>query len=183
MYAGTKPIGSGAQFPNLIFKDTLSKKEQTYLGIPKQKNFSFKDIPGTLFLIDVFSIYCISCQKQAPIFHQIYSWIENDPELKRNVKMIGIAVGNNRKEVESFKKEYKVPYPVFTDPAFVAHRKLGNPPAPYTIFVMRDAWGKYIVVGTHKGKFDSVESIMNEINDFLLCAPSKCACDYKLKGK
>jgi hypothetical protein len=102
--AETKPIGSGAQFPNLIFKDTLSKKEQTYLGIPKQKNFSFKDIPGTLFLIDVFGVYCISCQKQVPIFHQVYSWIENDPELKGNVKMIGIAAGNNRKEVKNFKE-------------------------------------------------------------------------------
>ncbi len=140
--AETKPIGSGAKFPNLIFNDTLSKKKQTYLGIPKQKNFSFKDIPGTLFLIDVFSVYCISCQKQVPIFHQVYSCIENDPELKGNVKMIGIAAGNNRKEVENFKKEYKVPYPIFTDPSFVAHKMIGNPPAPYTIFVMRDARGK-----------------------------------------
>lgn len=181
--AETKPIGSGAKFHDLIFNDTLSKKEQTYLGIPKQKNFSFKDIPGTLFLIDVFSVYCISCQKQVPIFHQVYSWIENDPELKGNVKMIGIAAGNNRKEVESFKKQYQVPYPIFTDPAFVAHKKLGNPAAPYTIFVMRDARGKYIVVSTHKGKFDSAESIMNEIKDFLQCAPSTSACDYKLKGK
>ncbi len=85
--------------------------------------------------------------------------------------------------MENFKKEYKVPYPIFTDPGFVAHKMLGNPPAPYTIFVMRDAQGKYIVVSTHKGKFDSVESIMNEIRDFLQCAPSTSACDYKLKGK
>ncbi len=85
----------------------------------------------------------------------------------------GSVCAETKPEVENFKKEYKVPYPIFTDPGFVAHKMPGNPPAPYTIFVMRDARGKYIVVSTHKGKFDSVESIMNEIREQVKVASMK----------
>lgn len=181
VHAETKPIGLDAQFPNFIFKDILSKEEQAYLGIPKKKSLSFEEIKGTLFLIDVFGTYCVSCQEQVPIFQKVYSSIENNPELKGKVKMIGIAVGNNRKEIESFKKEYKIPYPIFTDPIFAVHRALGNPRAPYTIFVKKDARGKGIVVSTHRGKFNSADDVMNEIRDLILCGPGTSACEFKLK--
>jgi len=179
--ADTRPIGKGAIFPNLFFKYSLSKEERAYLGISNKKNFYFRDIGATLFIFEVFSTYCTSCPKNVPILNKVYSRIEKDADLKGKVKVIGIAAGNNQKEVETFSKEYKVLYPILTDLNFVAHKALGAPRVPYTVFVRKDKKGKGVVVSTHQGIFDSAESVMKDIRNFIECDPSASACDFKLK--
>jgi len=173
-----KPVGFAIPFPDLTFTQTLSKEEQAYLGIPQKKNFTFKEIRGSLILIEFISTYCVSCQKQAPIFDELYSSIEKNPKLKGKVKMIGIAAGNNLHEVEIFKKEYKVPYPIFSDLKFDAHTAVGSPRTPFTIWVRKDAQGKGIVVSTHLGLIDSMESTLDETRavlqyDLSLLKPKK----------
>jgi len=161
-WSETKPVGFAIPFPELTFKQILSKEEQAYLGIPKKTNFFFKEIRGSLILVEFISTYCVSCQKQTPIFNEVYSLIEKDPRLKGKVKMVGIAAGNNEKEVENFKKEYKVPFPILADLNFDAHTTVGSPRTPFTIWVRRDVQGKSIVVSTHLGLIDSAESALDE---------------------
>jgi thiol-disulfide isomerase/thioredoxin len=153
-WAETKPVGFAIPFPDLTFTQGLSKGEQVYLGIPQKKTFSFKEIRGNLILIEFISIYCVSCQRQAPIFNELYSSIEKDPGLKGKVKMIGVAAGNNLNEVEIYKKTYQVPYPVMGDPKFDAHTAVGSPRTPFSIWVRKDTQGKCIVVSTHLGLMD-----------------------------
>jgi thiol-disulfide isomerase/thioredoxin len=160
-WAETKPVGFAIPFPNLTFTQTLFKGEQAYLGIPQKKSFSFKEIRGNLILIEFISTYCVSCQRQAPIFNELYSSIEKDPKLKGKVKIIGIAAGNNLKEVEIYKKEYKVPYPIISDSKFDAHTAVGSPRTPFSIWVRKDTQGKCIVVSTHLGLMD-LKSAMEE---------------------
>jgi thiol-disulfide isomerase/thioredoxin len=74
----TKPLGFAIPFPDLIFTQSLSREEQNYLGIPSQKGFSFREITGNLILVEFLSTYCINCQRQAPIFNEVYSSIERD---------------------------------------------------------------------------------------------------------
>jgi len=153
-WAETKPVGFAIPFPDLTFTQGLSKGEQNYLGIPQKKTFSFKEIRGNLILIEFISTYCVSCQRQAPIFNELYSSIEKDPRLKGKVKMIGVAAGNSLKEVEDYKKEYKVPYPIISDSKFDAHTAVGSPRTPFSIWVRKDTQGKCIVVSTHLGLMD-----------------------------
>jgi thiol-disulfide isomerase/thioredoxin len=153
-WAETKPVGFAIPFPDLTFTQVLSKGEQTYLVIPQKKTFSFKEIRGNLILIEFISIYCVSCQRQAPIFNELYSSIENDPGLKGKVKMIGVAAGNNLNEVGIYKKTYQVPYPILGDPRFDAHTAVGSPRTPFSIWVRKDTQGKCIVVSTHLGLMD-----------------------------
>ncbi len=160
-WAETKPVGFAIPFPDLTFTQVLSKGEQTYLGIPQKKTFSFKEIRGNLILIEFISIYCVSCQRQAPIFNELYSSIENDLGLKGKVKMIGVAAGNNLNEVEIYKKTYQVPYPILGDPRFDAHTAVGSPRTPFSIWVRKDTQGKCIVVSTHLGLMD-LKSAMEE---------------------
>ena len=112
----TKPIGFAIPFPDLTFRLTLSIEDQTYFGTPQKGFFSFREIRGSLFLIEFLSTYCYNCQKQAPIFNEVYALIEKDPKLKGKAKMIGIAAGNNLAEVKHYKKEYRIPYPILADP-------------------------------------------------------------------
>jgi thiol-disulfide isomerase/thioredoxin len=153
-WAETKPVGFAIPFPDLTFTQVLSKGEQVYLRILQKKSFSFKEIHGDLILIEFISTYCVSCQRQTPIFNELYSSIENDPGLKGKVKMIAVAAGNNLKEVEDYKKEYKVPYPIISDPKFDAHTAVGSPRTPFSIWVRKDTQEKGIVVSTHLGLMD-----------------------------
>jgi peroxiredoxin len=162
VYGETKPVGFAIPFPNLTFTQILSKEDRAYLGIPLKKIFSFKEIRGNLILVEFISTYCVSCQKQAPIFNEVYSFIEKDPRLKGKVKMIGIAAGNTLQEVEIFKKEFKVPYPILSDSEFNAHTAVGSPRAPFTIWVRKEAQGKSVVVSTHLGLIDSAKAALDE---------------------
>ncbi len=78
----TKPLGFAIPFPDLIFAQSLSREEQNYLGIPFKKGFSFREITGNLILVEFLSTYCINCQRQAPIFNEVYSSIERDSRLE-----------------------------------------------------------------------------------------------------
>ncbi len=158
----TKPMGFAIPFPNLTFTPPLTKEEQTYLGIPKKAKFSFREIKGDLILVELISTYCVNCQRQAPIFTELYSSIEKDPKLKGKVKMIGIAAGNNPGEVETFKKAHQIPYPIFSDPKFDAHMALGGPRTPFTLWVRKDAQGNGMVVSTHLGPTESAEKVLAE---------------------
>src|SRR4030043_668869 len=158
----TKPLGFAIPFPDLIFAHSLSREEQNYLGILSKKVFSFREITGNLSLVEFLSTYCINCQRQAPIFNEVYSLIERDPRLKGKVKMIGIAAGNNLNEVQIFKKAYDISYPIFSDPKFDAHTAVGSPRTPFSIWVRRDAQRNSIVVSTHLGLIDSAKRALDE---------------------
>jgi thiol-disulfide isomerase/thioredoxin len=158
---GPKPFGFAIPFPDLSFSQDLVKKERTYLGIPERKRFSLREISGSLILVEFLSIYCVSCQRQAPIFNELYSYIEKNPGLKGRVKIIGIAAGNSLHEVELYRKTYQVPYPILADPKFDAHTAVGSPRTPFSIWIRKDAQGKGIVVSTHLGRMD-YQSVMDE---------------------
>ncbi len=160
--AETKSMGFAIPFPNLSFTQPLTKEEQAYLGIPKKGKFSFREIKGELILVELLSTYCFNCQKQAPIFVELYSSIKENPKLKGKVKMIGIAAGNTLKEVENFKKEYQITYPIFSDPKFDAHMAVGGPRTPFTLWVRKDAQGNGVVVSTHLGLTESVDNVLAE---------------------
>jgi hypothetical protein len=99
------------------------------------------------------------------LLNKAYSTVKNNPGLKGKVKVISIAVGNNQNEVKSYKKEYKVLYPILTDLNFTAHKALGNPRVPFTIFVKKDAKGNCTVASTHQGLFESENFVMNKISE------------------
>ena len=165
--AENRQIKTGNRFPDLTFKDTIPKEVQAYLGLSRENNFSLNDIQGSLFIFEIFSTYCTSCPRNIPVLNTLYSIIEKDLSLKGKVKIIGIAIGNNKKEAEMFSKEHNVVYPLFTDYKFVTHKALGSPRVPYTIIVKKDAKGKGVIVDTHQGVIENVNEVICKIRSSL----------------
>jgi peroxiredoxin len=176
--AETKPMGFAIPFPNLSFEQVLSKEEQAYLEVPLNKVFTFREIRGELVLVEFLSVYCVNCQRQAPILNRLYFSIESDRALKGRAKIIGIAAGNNLRETEKFKKEHKAAYPILSDLRFDAHTAVGSPRTPFSIWVRKERRGDGIVVSTHLGLMDSEKMALNETRavlqyDLALLNPQK----------
>jgi hypothetical protein len=157
------PIGSCGYFLGLKFKDTLSAEEQKYLGIARKNIYTLNDIKGTLFVIEVFSTYCATCPRDIPVINAVYSAVENDPALKGKVNVFGIAIGNNKIEVEHYKNDQKILYPTLTDYSFIAHKALGNPRVPYTLLVRKTSRGRCIVEYSHQGVLTSEDEILKRL--------------------
>ena len=88
---------------------------RTYLGIDAPEEFSLTDIRAEVVLIEAFSMYCPHCQREAPNVNRLYRLITADPLLAEQVKMIGIGVGNTTYEVDTFRKRFDIPFPLFPD--------------------------------------------------------------------
>jgi thiol-disulfide isomerase/thioredoxin len=160
--ADGKPLSKGAKLPKMSFKDTVSSETMAYLGLSRKKNFSLDDMRGSLFIVEVFSTYCTSCPRNIPILNNIYDAIEKDVRSKGKIKIFGIAIGNNSREVKSYQTEYKVLFPVLTDYDFSVHDTLGKPRVPYTIYVQKTAKGR-TVVDVHQGVLDSAETVLKKV--------------------
>ena len=160
--ADGKPLSKGRLLPRLSFKDTVSSGTMAYLGLTRKKNFTSDDMRGSVFIVEVFSTYCTTCPKNVPILNDVFDAIGKDAKSNGKIKIFGIAIGNNMREVESYKADYKVRFPILTDFDFAVHDILGKPRVPYTMYVKKTAKGK-IVVDIHHGVLDSAETVLKKV--------------------
>ena len=142
----------------------LSALDKQYLGLEEDVKPTLKNIDADVVIVEFMSVYCPSCQMQAPIFNKLYSAIEKDVTLKAKVKMIGIGVGNSRREVEHFVEEREVVFPILPDPKFAIYERLApSMRTPYTIMLRRDSKGSLIAVDFHMGLIKPYESYLAKI--------------------
>jgi thiol-disulfide isomerase/thioredoxin len=121
----------GDVLPELVLPIPQDLSQKTYLGLTSGDTFQISDIKGSVAIVQILSMYCPHCQREAPRINAFYDKIENDAALKGKVKLIGIGVGNSVFEINFFKKKYNVPFPLFPDPDFIFHKKIGEVRTPY----------------------------------------------------
>lgn len=89
--------------------------QRAYLGIETTGAFQLADIRTQVLIIEVFSMYCPHCQREAPNVNNLYRSISADPYLRNRIKLIGIGVSNTTYEVNQFRTSFEVPFPLFPD--------------------------------------------------------------------
>ncbi len=129
----TAPPAAGGKLPDIRLTIPADPGYQAYLGIKGEGTFSLSQIKAPVVIVEIFSMYCPHCQKEAPSVNELYSKIQSSEKLKGNVKLVGIGVGNSPFEVEYFKKTYAVQFPLFSDGDFIVHKQLGEVRTPYFI--------------------------------------------------
>jgi hypothetical protein len=164
---GKKPIKKGDVFPEVALKTPSQANERTYLGISGGDSFKVKDLKAEIILVEVFDVYCLPCQKQAPLYKQLFGLIQSSP-LKDQIKMIGIAAGNDEAEIKTFRDHFQVPYPIVIDPKYALHEAIGGPPAPFSIIVRREAAGKpALVADTHLGFNNDMQGLFKQLQSLV----------------
>jgi peroxiredoxin len=141
--------------------------QQAYLGLPDGGPFDPANLPGRLLVIEIFSMYCPHCQREAPAVNQLYQAIEASKTLRGEVKMIGIGVGNSPFEVDHFRKHYQIEFPLFPDENFVVHKAMGEVRTPFFIIATLGTEDKGRILWTGTGKMDPLNTFMDRLNGFL----------------
>jgi thiol-disulfide isomerase/thioredoxin len=159
-FAANLPPAKGSRLPPInlpIPKDPVEKK---YLGLSGSGFFRIPQIKAQVVIIEIFSMYCPQCQKIAPEMDEFYHLIENDPNLKNKIKLIGIGAGNSCYEVEVFKKTYHTPFPLFPDGDFTIHKALGDVRSPYFIAIEINKDGRHKVVHSELDSFKDAHAFL-----------------------
>jgi peroxiredoxin len=147
-----KLIKAGDFFPEVPMQVPEDAKDRAYLGLSEGTTFTLKQVKADLVVVEILSVYCPICQKQASIYNKLFNLIENDPATKGRIKLIGIAAGNGNLEVKDFRDKRDVPFPILPDRYFEMHRAIGGSRTPFTIYVRQDSSGHAgVVIRTHLG--------------------------------
>jgi peroxiredoxin len=157
------PLPVGGKLPDFSLTVPKEGAEKAYLGLTGSGAFKVPQIKAQAVVIEIFSMYCPYCQKEAPNVNQLYERIEGDPALKGKIKLIGIGVGNSAYEVGVFRKKYGIPFPLFPDGDFTLHKLLGEVRTPYFIGVKLFPDGSHQVIHSRLGAFAGVEPFLAEI--------------------
>ena len=159
---GATSIAEGATLPGFKMEMTLNPEMLQYLGLEAGPDFTLSQIRSKLVVIEVFSALCQECHKNAPRVNKLYSIISNDSDLQADVKMLGIAVGNDTRLVDVYKKTYKVKFPIVADPKDDINKQLGNVATPSII--VADNTGTVLFI--HEGVIDDMDMILDVIRTF-----------------
>lgn len=106
---------SKSAFSDFQLPSSPTAEDKTYLGLTGKGDFKASEIKANVLIIEIFSKVCPHCHKEAPKLNELYQAIEQKPELKGRIKIIGLAAGNTDSEVAEYKEQHKVPFPLFPD--------------------------------------------------------------------
>lgn len=114
---------------------TLPAPQETrhieYLGVQAGTRFTLGQISGDMVIIEIFSMYCPICQKEASHVNELFDIIRQNPKLADRIKLLGIGAGNSAFEVDFFKKKYNIRFPLFADSDFSLHKQIGEVRTPH----------------------------------------------------
>jgi len=161
--AASEPPKEGSMLPDIKLQIPKSQEEKNYLGLKGDGSFTIPKIKSNVVIIEIFSMYCPYCQKEAPIVNELYNLIEKNPDLKGKIKIIGIGAGNTLFEVETFKKTYDIPFPLFPDDDFTIHKVCGEVRTPYFIAIKIDKKGTHKVIYSELGSIKGADEFLKLI--------------------
>jgi hypothetical protein len=88
---------------------------------------------------------------------------QEDATLSKDVKIIGIAIGNDKKQVDAFKKSVKVGFPILPDDTLAIGAAVEVPGTPAMIMVSNS--GK--ILSSHVGVIKDFDAYLKELRAVL----------------
>lgn len=153
----------GGVFPETTLAVPQKAGEKDYLGIKGEGSFKLSDINARVVILELFSMYCPYCQKEAPIVNELYQIINNRQDIKDKIKIIGIGAGNTPFEVEVFREQYNVPFPLFSDENFSIHKAVGDVRTPYFFVFKINPDGSNKIIYSKAGSFQDPNQFLDLI--------------------
>ncbi|HEX9974189.1 MAG TPA: redoxin domain-containing protein [bacterium] len=157
----------GDSFPDIKFEGSLTALDRNYLGLSDSSIFLLNDIQANLIFVEFLNKFCTHCQQQARILNELFEDIQRDSSLRTQVKMLGVGMGNSLYQMQTYRAEKEIPFPLVPDPNFIIHEALGQPKAPFIVIFKKTADGKGIVSATFLGLVASKDQLLNALTTLL----------------
>jgi peroxiredoxin len=156
-----QPIPAGSQLSKFTVPAPDSEQTLSYLGLKTMAPYTISQIDAKLVLIEILNAFCPHCQANAPEVNRLYQVIQKDPVLARDVKIIGICCGNDKMQIDAFKKSFKVPFPLFPDENLAIAQAVGAKETPTMVLVTNS--GK--VLASHSGEIRDFDGLLKELRE------------------
>jgi peroxiredoxin len=162
---GGEARGEQEYLPDFILTIPEDLDHRRYLGLTGKagSSFSVKDIQADILLIELFSMYCPYCQKEAPAVNELYMKMEEVSQNGPVVKIIGLGASNSQFEVDHFRDTYGIDFPLFPDREKAMFRALSGKGTPTFIGCRMNGGEKPIIVLRKDGGFFSSSEFLQEL--------------------
>lgn len=147
------PPAEDGVLPDFKLPVPQRQDERLYLGTGPDGHFKVPQIKAQVVILEIFSMYCPFCQKEAPSVNELFEAIEKRRDLRDKIKMVGIGAGNSPFEVNAFRNLYHIDFPLFPDTNFSLHKAFGQVRTPYFIVVKINPNGTHRVIYSKVGSF------------------------------
>ncbi len=158
-----RPPVKGGTMPAIRLPVPKNSDERNYLGLSGEVFFQIPQIKARVIIIEIFSLYCPQCQAFAPEANVLYRMVDQVPDFRDRIKLIGIGAGNSAYEVETFKRKYDVPFPLFPDQDFAIHKVLGEVRTPYFIVIRTNKNRTHEIIYSQPGAFEDAQIFLQQI--------------------
>lgn len=140
-----------------------SEQDRAYLGLEGSGRFKLNQIKARILIIEIFNSYCPHCQHSAPLVNNLYRNIQERADLKDKIKIIGIGIGDNLNEINLFKQEYQVTFPLIPDQNSDIGNTFGVEGTPTFIGIRLNDQGLLEKFFFQKGGFEKAPKFLQEI--------------------
>lgn len=155
----------GEILPDIVLTVPENPKYQEYLGLKGKAgtSFSIQDIQADMLLIELFDMYCLYCQQEAPEINELYEKMQGLPKKGPVVKIIGLGAANSQFEVEHFRDTYEIAFPLFPDKDMSHYKALSGKGTPGFIGCRLQAGERPIIVLRKSGGFSDSSEFLQEL--------------------
>lgn len=157
--------GETEQLPDFTLTVPDNDFYREYLGLAAApgERFSPADIKADILLIELFSMYCPYCQKEAPLINELFEKMEELSSKGPVIKIIGLGASNSQFEVEHFRDTYNVPFPLFPDKDMSLYKALSGAGTPGFIGCRIKDGEKPVIVLRNSGGFYNSDDFLQEL--------------------
>ncbi|WP_316897635.1 TlpA disulfide reductase family protein [Pseudodesulfovibrio indicus] len=147
-------------FPDVQLEGKITQEQREYLGVP-EGDFKISNINADFLFVEVFSMYCPICQRNAPSVNAMFADALASDKAGA-LRFLGIGAGNTPFEIAFYQKKFGVEFPLFEDPDYVAHKAVGGVGTPaYYLVDMRE--GKRSIVLFHEGEIKDKAAFLKDL--------------------
>jgi hypothetical protein len=102
--------------PNIKLTVPFEPQTRSYLGLSQSKGqFNLSQINADVVIIEIFDRFCPKSQEFTPVINKLYQKIQGRSDLKKRIKLIGIGIKNDEDDINSFRENFSISFPLFDD--------------------------------------------------------------------
>jgi peroxiredoxin len=113
---------------------------------------------GDVVLLNFWATWCPPCRKEIPSMVKLYKEFSS-----QGLKILAVSVDRNRDDLESFVKEYQMPFQVLHDANSVAARQYGVFRFPETFLIDRKGRVRRHLVGAVEWMSEPMPGILTQL--------------------